>query len=552
MSAETGMDTDRAGESGPRNAAASIAAGRTALGIELGSTRIKACLIDADTSEVLATGGFEWENQYVDGRWTYDLDTVWHGIASAYAALARDARDRHGAALTRVGTIGVSAMMHGYLAFDAEGRQLVDFRTWRNTSTAAAAAELSERFGRNIPLRWSVAHLYQAVLDREPHLERLAFCTTLAGYVHWRLTGERVLGIGDASGMFPIDDATRDYDAACLASMDELLGDARLIGPMGAGLRGLLPLVRPAGADAGSLTAAGAALLDPRGDLQPGAPCCPPEGDAGTGMVATNAIAPRSGNVSVGTSVFAMVVLEGELRRAHAEIDLVTTPAGDPVAMVHCNNGASELAAWTGVFAEFARAAGLNLQPDDAFAAMFAAAASGATDAGGLLAYNQLAGEPVVDLAEGRPLVVRAPGSAFTLANFARAQLYGVFAALTIGMEVLAAEDVAIDRMQAHGGVFRSGDVAQQVLADALDAPVAISETAAEGGAWGMAVLAAYRIRGEATPLQTYLAEHVFAGTPVSVLQPRSAATADYRAYLSRYRLGLAAERAAASALPAL
>ena len=523
--------------------ATAILAGATALGIELGSTRIKACLVRADDpAVVLATGSHEWENEFVDRTWTYSLDAVWTGVQAAFADLRGAVEREHGTALAQVGSIGVSAMMHGYLAFDAEDRLLVPFRTWRNTSTGAAAAELTELFGVNIPLRWSIAHYRQAVLDAEPHVPEVRFLTTLAGYVHWRLTGERVLGVGDASGMFPIDAATSDYDADLLARFDGLAGGADRI-------RDLLPAVLPAGADAGVLTAEGAALLDPTGALAAGAPCCPPEGDAGTGMVATNAVAPRTGNISAGTSIFAMVVLERGLSGVHEELDLVTTPAGDPVAMVHCNNGASELSAWVGLFSAFAQAAGAPLAADAVFETLFRQALEGEADAGGLLAYNHLAGEPIAGLAEGRPMVVRTPDSRLTLANFMRAQLYGVFGTLSLGMRVLAAEGVALDAMYAHGGMFRTAGVAQRLLAAAIDAPVAVAATAGEGGAWGMAVLAAFRTQGASRDLAAYLRDAVFAGADFSVVEPDADDVAGYDRYLERYRAGLAAEAAAVAAL---
>ncbi len=379
-------------------------------------------------------------------------------------------------------------MMHGYLPFDTADQLLVPFRTWRNTTTGAAAEELTRLFGVNIPLRWSIAHLQQAVRDAEQHVPEIAFLTTLAGYVHWRLTGRRVLGVGDASGMFPIDPTTNDYDAGLLAQYDNLVEGAALRSP----LRKLLPDVLLAGHAAGELSAEGAALLDPTGGLRPGTPLAPPEGDAGTGMVATNAIAPRTGNVSAGTSIFAMVVLERPLRRLHSEIDIITTPVGDPVAMVHCNNGASELGAWAGMFQRFAEAAGTPLDPDSVYDVLFREALDGASDGGGLFAYNQLAGEPIADLPEGRPVFVRTPDSRLTLANLMRVQLYGVFGTLALGMRVLTEEGVALDRMFAHGGLFRTAGVAQRFLAGALDAPVSTSNTAGEGGAWGMAVLAAF------------------------------------------------------------
>ncbi|MFT4215200.1 MAG: FGGY-family carbohydrate kinase [Microbacterium sp.] len=523
------------------SAADSIRDGRTVLGIELGSTRIKACLIDADDPQtVLAVGGHAWENSFVDRLWTYPLEEVWAGVQTAYAALVADAQQRHGAAPITFAAMGVSAMMHGYLAFDDAGELLVPFRTWRNTNTVAAAAELTELFGVNIPLRWSIAHLRQAVLDAEPHASRVASITTLAGYVHERLTGRRVLGVGDASGMFPIDSATGDWDQSLIDRYDALAGGD---------LRALLPEVLLAGEAAGDLTPAGAALLDPTGALRPGIPLCPPEGDAGTGMVATNAVAPRTGNVSAGTSIFAMVVLERPLAGRHHELDLVATPAGDRVAMVHCNNGASELAAWVGLFSRFAEAAGSRLDNDTVFDVLFREALEGQADAGGLIAYNHLAGEPIAGLDEGRPLFVRTPESTITLANVMRAHLYGVFGTLALGMRVLADENVALDRMFAHGGLFRTAGVAQRFLAGALDAPVAVGETASEGGAWGIAVLAAYLAHAAQAPLDAYLSDTVFAGAQISVADPDPADVAGFSVYLDRYRSGLAVEAAAVASL---
>ncbi|WP_448712545.1 xylulokinase [Microbacterium profundi] len=515
-----------------------IRTGATALGIEFGSTRIKACLIDATTHEVLATGSHDWENRFEDRLWTYPVDAVWAGLQDAYAGLVADVHDRYGIRPTAFGAIGISAMMHGYLAFDDAGDLLAPFRTWRNTNTGPAAAELTELLGVNIPLRWSVAHLRQAQLDGESHIDRVAAITTLAGYVHWQLTGRRVLGIGDASGMFPIDSVARDYD-------QQLIG--RYDAHTGGDLRPLLPEVLVAGADAGVLTASGAALLDPTGALQPGIPLCPPEGDAGTGMVATNAVAPRTGNVSAGTSIFAMVVLEHPLADVHHELDLVTTPAGDAVAMVHCNNGASELAAWVGMFVRFAEASGIRGSADAVFETLFREALDGEADAGGLLAYNHLAGEPIAGLEEGRPLFVRTPDSRFTLANVMRAQLYGVFGTLSLGMRVLEDEGVRLDRMFAHGGMFRTAGVAQRFLAGALNAPVAVGDTASEGGAWGIAVLAAHL--GSDQDLTAYLDDHVFADADIRVVDPDQADVAGYATYLDRYRSGLAVEAAAVAAL---
>jgi sugar (pentulose or hexulose) kinase len=512
------------------------------LGIELGSTRIKLCLIaEGAPSTILATGAHAWENRLVDGIWTYSLDAVWSGLQSAYADLVTNL----GTAPTGFAGIGVSAMMHGYLAFDAAGELLAPFRTWRNTTTAGAAAELTDLFGVNIPLRWSIAHLHQAVRDAEAHVPEIRSVTTLAGYVHERLTGRRVLGVGDASGMFPIDPTTRDYDAELVARYDRLVEGTALAGP----LRGLLPEVLVAGQLAGALTPAGAALLDPSGALRPGAPLCPPEGDAGTGMVATDAIAPRTGNVSAGTSIFAMVVMERPLQRVHHELDVVTTPTGTPVAMVHCNNGTSELAAWVGLFARFAEVAGVSLDSDAVYDALFREALDGEADAGGVLAYNLLAGEPIAGLSEGRPLIVRTPDSRLTLANLMRAQLYGVFGTLSIGMQVLADEGVELDAMHAHGGMFRTAGVAQRLLAGALNAPVTVAETASEGGAWGMAVLAAFAANGAGPDLEGYLRAHVFTGAEPETIEPDPRDVTGFSAYLTRYRAGLEVERAAVTAL---
>ncbi|WP_456844431.1 xylulokinase [Cellulomonas sp. P5_C6] len=517
------------------DARAAIAAGQTVLGIELGSTRIKAVLIGPDHTP-LASGSHDWENQFVDRVWTYDLDSVWTGLQQAVAALLDDAEQQHGVRPANLAAIGVSAMMHGYLAFDAAGELLVPFRTWRNTSTGPAAAELTELFGYNIPLRWSIAHLRQAELDAEPHVPQIRFLTTLAGYVHWKLTGRKVLGVGDASGMFPIDPATKTYDADLLAKYP---GD----------VEPLLPEVLLAGQDAGRLTEAGAALLDPTGTLQAGTPLCPPEGDAGTGMVATNAVAQRTGNVSVGTSIFAMVVLERPLARVHHELDLVTTPSGDLVAMVHCNNGASELGAWADVFGQFAAALGQPTGADEVFGTLLREALKGDADGGGLLAYNYLSGEPITGLAEGRPLVVRTPDSRLTLANFMRTQVYSAFGTLSLGMRVLTDEGVELDSMFAHGGLFRTECVAQRLLAAAVGAPVTVGSTAGEGGAWGIAVLAAYLGAASEQDLSTYLEERVFGGAESVTIAPGDDDVRGFDAYLARYSAGLAVEQAAVEAL---
>ncbi|WP_396657317.1 xylulokinase [Microbacterium sp.] len=517
-----------------------IAQGHTALGIELGSTRIKACLVDLDDpASVLATGSHQWANELVDGHWTYALGDAWAGVQAAFAELSADAEIRHGVRPLRIARMGVSAMMHGYLAFDADGELLVPFRTWRDTHTTAAAAELSELFGTNIPLRWSIAHLRQAMLDGEEHVPRIQSLTTLAGYVHRSLTGRDVLGVGEASGMFPIDPATGDFDAAALARFDDLAP--------GFALRAKLPAVLPAGADAGALTPEGARLIDPDGQLQAGARLCPPEGDAGTGMVATNAVAPRTGNISVGTSVFAMVVLDSPIPNTSAEIDVVCTPAGDPVAMVHCNNGASELGEWAGVFARFAEASGHPTSADAVFRTLLDEAVRGDPDAGGILAFNQLSGEPVLDLSRGHPMIIRHPAGELTLANLMQAQLYGVFAAVALGLEILTAQGVRLDRLSAHGGLFRTARVAQQQLASMLDVPVSVGALAAEGGAWGMAVLAAYD--AHIADLRSFLEGGVFREGSSVTVAPEPERTAGFQRYLERYRSALVVARVAEDAL---
>ncbi|MFC7486131.1 xylulokinase [Knoellia sp. CPCC 206453] len=524
--------------------AAEILGGRTTLGIELGSTRIKAVLIGSD-HRPLAVGTAEWENQFVDRVWTYSVDAVWAGLQQCYAALAADVRRTYAVQLASVGGLGISAMMHGYLALDADGELLTPFRTWRNTNTGRAADALSAAFGANIPHRWSVAHLYQAVLDDEPHVPRIAHLTTLAGYVHWRLSGQRCLGVGDASGMFPIDSTTGGYDAAMLDEFDRLTADSALA----AKLADLLPPVLVAGREAGALTADGALLLDPTGGLAPGAVMCPPEGDAGTGMVATNSVAPRTGNVSAGTSIFAMAVLEGPLGRPHREVDLVTTPAGDPVAMVHCNNGASELNAWAGLFAQFARAAGTPVEPGAVFEVLLGSARDASPDGGGLMAFNYLSGEPITDLEEGRPLFFRTPGSALDLGTFVRTQLYAVLATLRLGMDVLQREEgVELERLFAHGGLFKTAGVAQAFLAGALDTPVAVGDVAAEGGAWGIAVLAAFSQQGgHPAGLAAFLDTEVFADAVLCTVDPQPEDVAGFDSFMKRYVQALPVVRAAVS-----
>ena len=516
------------------------------LGIELGSTRIKAVLV-GDTCKPVAQGDFTWENRLENGIWTYPLEEVWQGVQAAYAALAADLLAKCGQPLTTVGCIGVSAMMHGYLAFDAAGKLLVPFRTWRNTTTLPAATALTERFHFNIPQRWSIAHLYQAILNGEEHVRDVAFLTTLAGYVHWQLTGKKVLGIGDASGVFPIDSARCDYDAAMLASFDELLAQNGL--PYH--LRDLLPTVLCAGQDAGSLTEAGARLLDPTGDLPAGIPVCPPEGDAGTGMAATNSVAARTGNVSAGTSVFAMVVLERPLQQVHPEIDMVTTPDGRPVAMVHCNTCTSDLDGWVSLLGEMTAAAGVTLTKTQLYTLFYQKALAGAPDCGGLVSFNYFSGEPVTGLTEGRPLFVRRPDADFTLANFARAQLYACMATLKIGLDILFGQErVTVDNLLGHGGLFKVPVVGQKLLAGALGVPVSVMQTAGEGGPWGMALLAGYRLHRQAgQTLEEYLRDAIFANAEGSTVQPDAADSRGFAAFLQQYTRCLAVERAAADAM---
>lgn len=518
------------------------------LGLELGSTRIKAVLVDG-AGTPLASGAYDWENRLENGWWTYHLEEVQAGVRAAFAALAADWQAKTGTPLARVGALGVSAMMHGYLPFDAAGRQLAPFRTWRNTATGEAAAALTRRFGFNIPQRWSVAHLYQAMLKGEAHVKDLAYLTTLAGYVHWQLTGRKVLGVGDASGMFPIDSAACDWDAGMLASFDELLAQAGL--PFT--LRQVLPKVLAAGEDAGCLTPEGARWLDPAGVLEPGAPLAPPEGDAGTGMAATNAVAARIGNVSAGTSVFAMAVLEKPLSRVYPEIDMVTTPAGRPVAMVHCNTCTSDLDAWVRLLGQMAEAAGAKLAKPALYDLFYQKALEGAPDCGGLVNFNCYSGEPVLGLAEGRPLFARRPDAHLTLENFARAQLYSTMAALKLGMDLLfEKEQVKLDRLLGHGGLFKTPVVGQKLLAGALGVPVSVMASAGEGGPWGMALLALYRLRcmeGGAPALEDWLEEAVFAGVEGSTIAPDETDAAGFAAFIKDYAACIPVEKAAGQAL---
>ncbi len=513
----------------------------TALGIELGSTRIKAVLIDGQHMPI-ASGSHVWENQWVDGVWTYSMEAIHSGVQACFADLKRDVREKYGAVLTEVGAIGISGMMHGYLPFDAEGKPLTEFRTWRNTMTGEAAAQLTELFGFNIPQRWSIAHLYQAMLNGEEHLHKLHHITTVAGYLHEKLTGENVLGIGEASGVFPIDSGKMDYDGAMMEKFDAL------IGKMGYPwrLKDVLPAHKMAGENAGFLTEAGAAFLDPQGDLRSGIPFAPPEGDAGTGMTATNSVAVRTGNVSAGTSDFAMVVVE-KMPRVHREIDMVTTPDGKPVAMVHCNNCTSDINAWVNLLDEFAAAIGAPVDKNTLYTLLFNKALEGDKDCGGLLSYNYLSGEGVTDLDAGRPVFARMPDAKMTLANFMRTHLLSALATLKIGLDILTKEEkVPIEKLYGHGGYFKTPGVGQRMLSAAVGAPVSVMETAGEGGPYGMALLAGYMLwKQNGQPLDQYLEKEVFAGAKSSTLTADEEDIAGFADFLERYQKALPVEKAA-------
>ncbi len=523
-----------------------ILAGQTSLGVEFGSTRIKAVLIGADHTPI-ASGSYDWENQLVDNIWTYALDEVWAGLQAAYKSLVEDVEQRYGLTLDRVGSIGFSAMMHGYMPFDKEGKLLVPFRTWRNNMTAAATDVLTPLFGQHIPQRWSIAHLYQAILKGEEHVAEIDFITTLAGYIHWKMTGNKVLGIGDASGMFPIDSEIMDYQQGMLDKFDDLVADKGYVWK----IRQILPKVVVAGEDCGVLTEEGARLLDPTGTLQAGIPLCAPEGDAGTGMVATNSVAKRTGNVSAGTSIFAMLVLEKSLSKLYEEIDMVTTPDGSPVAMVHAQNCTSDLNAWVNLFKENLEAFGVKVDTDTLYGTLYRKALEGDADCGGLLSYGYFSGEHITHFEEGRPLFVRKPESKFTLANFMKVNLYTTLGAIKIGMDILSnQEQVVVEKILGHGGLFKTEGVGQKIMADALNTPVAVMETAGEGGAWGIAVLAAYaRCKGENESLAAYLDEKVFASAKSSVIEPEQAGTEAFEKFMQRYKSGLAIERAAVECL---
>lgn len=524
------------------NAKQTIESGKAILGIEFGSTRIKAVLIDEENKPI-AQGSHEWENQLVDGLWTYSVEAIWYGLQDCYADLRKDVLNQYDCEIESLAAIGFSAMMHGYMAFNNKAEILVPFRTWRNTNTGKAAAELSKLFNYNIPLRWSISHLYEAILDNEEHVADIKYLTTLAGYVHWQVTGQFVLGVGDASGMIPVDPNTKTYDAEMVRKFDEL------VAPRGFSwkLLDILPTSLNAGENAGFLTPEGAKRLDVSGHLKAGIPVCPPEGDAGTGMVATNAVKQRTGNVSAGTSSFSMIVLEKELSRPYEMIDMVTTPDGSLVAMVHCNNCTSDLNAWVNLFKEYQQLLGVPVDMNEVFGKLYNNALTGDADCGGLLSYNYISGEPVTGLAEGRPLFVRSANDKFTLANFMRAHLYASVGVLKIGNDILFNDEkVQVDRITGHGGLFKTKGVGQRVLAAAINSPISVMETAGEGGAWGIALLASYAVNNPAKlSLADYLEEVVFAGNTGVSISPTPEDVAGFNKYIENYKAGLAIEQAA-------
>ena len=519
-----------------------IESGKAVLGIEFGSTRIKAVLVD-DANKPIASGSHEWENQLKDGIWTYSIDMIWEGLQHAYKGMTEDVEKQYGVKVEKLAALGFSAMMHGYMAFGADDEILVPFRTWRNAITEEASEKLTKLFNYNIPQRWSIAHLYQAILNGEDHVKDIKFQTTLAGYIHWKLTGRKVLGVGEASGMFPIDIATGKFNQTMVDAFNKEVE--------GKGypwkLLDIFPEVLTAGENAGELTAEGAKLLDPTGTLQAGCPLCPPEGDAGTGMVATNSVARRTGNVSAGTSVFSMVVLEKELSKVYPELDLVTTPSGDLVAMVHCNNCTSDLNAWVNIFKEFAEAFGVDVDMNKLFGTLYNKAMEGDVNGGNLLAYNYISGENITGMEEGRPMFVRTPNSKFNLANFMRVNLYTALGALKIGMDLLLKEEgVQVDKLLGHGGLFKTKGVGQQILADAMNTPISVMETAGEGGAWGIAVLASYMVqKAEGESLGDYLNNKVFAGQEGSELAPNPEGVKGFDEFIEIYKAGLPIQRAA-------
>ncbi|PYG89424.1 sugar (pentulose or hexulose) kinase [Ruminiclostridium sufflavum DSM 19573] len=516
--------------------------GQTVIGIELGSSRIKTVLIGADNT-LIASGNYEWENRYINSIWTYSIEDIWKGVQDSYQKMTRSVKDKFGVAVKTTGTIGISAMMHGYMAFGKNNRLLTPFRTWRNNITGQASESLTKLFNYPVPQRWSIAHLYQAILNQEEHVSEIAYMTTLSGYIHWQLTGQKVLGIGDASGMFPIDLKTCDFNSRMIMQFNEAINSDKLQ----LNLKNILPTVMVAGEKAGELTAEGAKLLDITGQLQAGIPLCPPEGDAGTGMVATNSVSVRTGNVSAGTSVFAMIVLEKELSRTYSEIDLVTTPEGKLVAMVHSNNCTSDYDAWMGLFSEAIKALGMDIGKPKLYDTLLGLALKGASDCGGLLAYGYISGEHITHFEEGCPLFVRTSKSSFNLANFMRVNLFTALGALKTGLNILFEEEaVRVDKILGHGGFFKTKEVGQKIMSAAINAPVSIMETAGEGGAWGIALLGSYMLnRKNDESLGSFLNEKVFAGEQGRSVNPDPADVAGFNEFMKRYTAGLAVERAA-------
>ncbi len=522
-----------------------ISNGEITLGLELGSTNIKAVLM-TDDFNTIASGSYNWENQLVDGIWTYSMDEVWHGIQTSYTQLAADVQSKYHQAITKINAIGISAMMHGYLAFNQNNDLLVPFRTWRNAITGQAADDLTKLFDFNIPQRWSVAHLYQAILNDEAHVKEIDFITTLAGYVTWKLSGEKVLGIGDASGVFPIDSNTKTYDQRMLNQFNDL----DQVKKYDWKIDEILPKVLVAGQQAGQLTESGAQLLDLSGNLQAGSVIAPPEGDAGTGMVGTNSVRKRTGNISVGTSAFSMVVLDQELKAVHKDIDMVTTPDGSPVAMVHVNNCSSDINAWVSLFGEFAQRLGIEVNPNKLYGTLFLEATRSDPNAGGLVNYSYLSGENITNMPEGRPLFVRTPNSEFNLPNFMLTQLYAAFAPLEIGMHILTEDEgIKTDVMVAQGGLFKTPVVGQQVLANALNIPITIMQNAGEGGPWGMAVLANFVKNGNGQSLEDFLDSQVFSDPESMTLSPEPAGVKGYQEFITNYQAALPVEGEAVKTL---
>lgn len=522
-----------------------IESGKTSLGIEFGSTRIKAVLVD-DENHVLAQGSCQWENRFENQIWTYHLDEIHSGMQKCYQDLKENVKAQYGITLKKIGCIGISAMMHGYMVFDKAGELLVPFRTWRNTMTEKASIILAEKFQHPIPQRWSIAHLYQAILNNEPHVDQIDYIITLDGYIHWKLTGKKVLGIGQASGMFPINDTTRGFDKDMMNIFMDLIGEKQYPWT----IQNIMPKVLNAGENAGYLTEEGARFLDPSGELEAGIPMCPPEGDAGTGMVATNSVKRGTGNVSAGTSVFAMVVLEKPLSRVYSELDLVTTPDGEPVAMVHCNNCTSEVNSWMEIFKEVLKEFHVDATDGDIFTKMFNKALEGDSDGGNLLAYPYLSGEHITGVESGCSMFMRAPESRFNLANFMRSQLYASIGTLRIGMDFLSEnEHVAIEHLVGHGGFFKTTGVGQKIMADMLDIPVVVMDNAGEGGAWGMAILASYARNGQNMTLPEYLTNEVFGETDASLIYPDVTDKKGADAFANNFKQGLPIERNASEFL---